>query len=217
MTRLAWLVAAVTVFGAGEARAESQDIDGSTPMRPGVELGARPSFALPLGRFAEGDAALSERMVGSLPLWIDAGYRLHPRVYLGVYGQLAPLLRRDCASCAGLALRAGLDVQVHLSPRERLDPWIGVGAGYEVLTLNEPALATTSRGFELAMVQVGLDYITSRSAVEATGRVGPFVAASLGQFHHQRAEAGGVVTEGGVARGALHGWIGLGLRAAVDL
>ena len=62
-----------------------------------------------------------------VPIMVDAGYRIDPHLHVGasfMYGFLS------CAFC-NVAREVDLGVEAHydFAPEQRLDPWVGLGAG----------------------------------------------------------------------------------------
>jgi hypothetical protein len=187
---------------------------------PTFELGARAGYALPLGSALDG-VKLGTVADGQVPLWIDAGLRLDPHWYVGAYGQIGYVLPADglCAagaSCSGTDVRIGLQAQYSFLPAARLDPWIGVGAGYEWLhvseSLGERSIGATLHGFELLNLQAGADYHVSNGL-----SVGPFAALSFGQYANEAISAGGLERSPSIGNPSVHEWLTLGLRGRFDL
>lgn len=145
-----------------------------TPMRPGRHPGF--SFGARLGAgFALGDRArvagvaesMSDHYSALLPIWFDAGYRLTSRLYVGGYFQygILPLTRSGCpepvVGCSAHDLRAGAAAHFHFTPDRAVDPWAGVGFGYEGSTVTYQgqiqSATRTNGGIEFANLQVGVD------------------------------------------------------------
>jgi hypothetical protein len=175
--------------------------------------------------FGEG-FALRDVVRGGIPLGLDLGYRLAPELYAGVSGSYAFLFPSGCASganCSGRDVRLGVDLRFHLAPRTTVDPWIGVGAGYEWLLLSATPGGLdqhlTLRGFEFFNVQLGVDLL-------AIPRfwVGPFVDFSLGRYSNGSVSSALVAAPvgnfpatqpfPGFGDKKLHEWLQIGFRAA---
>lgn len=197
------------------------------------------------------DENLSDGISASAPMWLDAGYRLGPRLYLGVYIQYAIVIVRDDAGpipCYGACsqqqvgtrqlsgaasdVRFGIEARYHLVPRARLDPWVGLRFGYEVLYGRQSASGSLAgspfstelrwqyRGFEFASLQIRGEWEIAPGVA-----VGPFANVSLAQF--DTCSAGGsssspdiiVETPAGesIRETALHGWWMLGVGGGFDL
>jgi hypothetical protein len=157
---------------------------------------------------------------------LDLGWRVLPQLYVGAYGQVAPNMTRNTAGacpggtdCSGLDWRVGLEADLHFWPSSRLDPYVGVGGGYEILhrTVSGPLAvplgtqtktgmvdaSITDRGWEMVNVTAGLDVRMARSI-----GLGPFVTGTLARFDiHNGTEStvldGGTVSSGSV-RGVVH-------------
>jgi opacity protein-like surface antigen len=202
----------------------SDDADAPACRQQKLELGARVGYALAFGSLMDG-TKLNTLADGHVPLCIDAGLRLDPHWYVGAYGSLGYVVPADglCppgASCSGTDARFGLQARYSFLPDHRLDPWVGIGAGYEWLhvseSLGERSVGATFSGFELFNVQAGADYRVSKGV-----SVGPFAALSFGQYKSESV----TVTSGSLTADrsasidnqALHEWLTLGVRGRFDL
>jgi hypothetical protein len=168
--------------------------------KTGIQFGARVGYAAQAGSIYSG-LGVWDASSGNVPIIVDVGWRALPQLYVGAYGQYAPVLLKtnaqSCPSdfnCDAQNWRFGLQVDIHPAPHTRLDPYFGVGSGYEILHTNVngtvpiqlatgPATAlvdqsVTDRGWEFANVTAGFDY----RANAAVG-VGPFITATYGRFN----------------------------------
>ncbi len=197
---------------------------GAVGPRGAIELGLRIGYGYPVGNEGavpgSNNTSLHDDISGLIPIWIDAGFRPNPNVYLGVFFQYAFAFvnndqNPDCAqsgvSCSAKDLRLGLDAHYHFSPGESLDPWVGVGAGYEWLVLDESAgavsVSETASGFEFVNLQIGGDF-----AVAPNVGIGPFFAFTLAEYSHL---GGAIDTD--LATKSIHGWMMGGVRGVFDL
>jgi outer membrane protein len=203
--------------------------------RSGFESGLRVGIGLPLGKAGQ-NADRAEREVSDLtpwraPIWLDLGYRLSETTTLGAYAQLG--LGSSGDDCAGVCnwsdLRIGAQGQWRLAPGAGVNPWLGVGVGYEWLTfrtleivdvpdpedpeeLIEGALRTAERlgGPEL-LLQGGVDF-----QVEDSLSIGPYASATVGQYLSDGFKcqpAGFACGSGSSIEGSgFHSWLGVGLR-----
>jgi hypothetical protein len=195
------------------------------------DVGLRLGYALPLGNawsagtsgpftFPE-DAKMSNAFSGQIPIWIDAGYRVVPPLVLGLYFQYGFVSVKTAtdpnspgcpsgADCSAHDIRLGLQAEYDLLAGQSIDPWLGLGVGYEWLGLSETANGTTSSGnlsgFEFANLQGGVDF-----AVGDGVALGPFLSFSLGQYSTFHTEAQGVGVDIDVPK-ALHEWLAFGVR-----
>ncbi len=189
----------------------------------GIEFGVRVGYGVPFGT-SDDSQKMSDAIKGMIPFWADVGYRIDPNWYLGGFFQfglgLVPSSLGCSAqgvSCSEYDLRFGVNVHYHFLPAQTLDPWVGIGAGYEILHLSassQGGSATVStNGFEFGNVQLGLDYKIS----PAFG-VGPFVTFTIAQFSDASASLNGQdVPGGGITNKAIHEWLIFGLRGVFDL
>jgi len=207
---------------------------GSSAHATGFELGGRLGYGIPLGK-ADGDSDLSDGISGMVPLQLDLGYRATPALSVGGYlmygfGFAGNTISDRCdvanatpgvsASCGAHDLRLGLQAQYHFIPKRKLDPWVGLGLGYEWLTLTVDASAagqhadvsSTGKGFEFINLQGGLDFNLSPGF-----GLGPFLSFSVGQYSSTSSSCSGdctgvTETSGDVADKAIHQWLLLGVR-----
>jgi hypothetical protein len=198
----------------------------STPT--GVELGLRTGYSLPFGDVTGGSngGSLSSTVNGVLPIWIDAGYRFNPNMVLGANFQYgigfvntgkAPGCSASGVSCTSSDLMFGVNFHYHLMPQQTLDPWAGVGLGYEVFNLSASGRGVSGgssyNGFQFLNIQVGGDY----KAMPNLG-IGPFVMFSLGQFSNcSYSGFAAMFGSCSVPNSALHEWLTFGIRGAYDI
>ncbi|MBZ4417651.1 outer membrane beta-barrel protein [Myxococcus sp. RHSTA-1-4] len=207
--------------------------DGRAAKDGGFALGFRTGFGMPFGKFSDtGDSdsgKVSDMVTGGIPLQVDAGYFINSRLYVGASFQYGlGFLSEDIecpdeASCSVSQLRFGVNVAYHFNATEKIDPWLGLGIGYESVDLSisasegdASATASTSiRGFEFASVQGGFDY-----RVNKTFSVGPFVTFTAGQYStvstRIEAEGGGLDIDEeeseDIEEKAFHSWLYGGVR-----
>jgi hypothetical protein len=164
------------------------------------------------------------------PIWLDVGVRLSPVVFLGAYFSFAPTSAvGDYTSrvspcdihCYAREYHFGLELQVHpfVPPPGMVwipDPWIGVGAGYEVRQwrYDDDGPCSSSpfqmycyaphvgalRGPEL-LLQLGF------SLRKGAFSLGPYFSASYGVYTE---DAGFTLSE-------PHWWLSVGLRFTATL
>jgi hypothetical protein len=205
-----------------------------------LQVGLRTGYGLPIGGYAKALElqGISQRMHdlgddanGAIPIWIEAGYRIVPELSVGGYALYGMALfkaadRRDplgggCpegVDCAAWGWRFGLRGEVHLLPHGAIDPWAGIGVGYELLysdfegtVLGFPMdVAVAYRGFELLLLEGGADVrVWDRFAV------GPFLSLSLVQYSGCSAERDGESQRCEITRPALHEWLVIGVRGTL--
>lgn len=176
----------------------------------GFEIGLRLDAQLPVGDTFSG-TSLKSMVSGQAAAQVDAGWRIDPRWEVGAFFRYGLAFVNGCpqgVSCSAHNLRVGVEGQLHLSPGTSVDPWIGLGTGYEFFTLSASTAKAktdvTYKGLTFALLEVGADYRLS----DVLG-MGPYVEASAGQFSSD--------DSGDLSRKSLHLWLGLGVRGWFDL
>jgi opacity protein-like surface antigen len=185
---------------------------------PGLEVGIRTGFGLPMGKLDAKSASISDSVTGEVPLWIDVGYRIAPGIVVGVYGQAGVGLIKDCgySDCGITDWRFGVNGRYHVQPGGKIDPWLGIGAGFErihvALTENNTKVSGDADGWELANFSAGLD-------IQAGDRVflGPFVSFSLDETTSEGASFLGQTVSSTDFDKAIHQWLLVGVRGRFDL
>jgi hypothetical protein len=215
---LAALVASACLALAARAGAEEPPAGHAAeelPRPSGLSLALRTGVAMPVGEMFVSSGALSSTVTGYVPLRLDVGLRYRRHLYVGVAAQLARVVPAGCPSggiCSGSDARVGAMIAYHLLPTRTIDPWLGVGVGFERLNvsraLGDASVDVTARGLELLDVELGADVRATRAL-----RLGPVLSTSIGRY--------ATVTVNEVTtrdfQPALHAWVMLGLRGALDL
>ncbi len=207
------LIAALAVFAVmlTAAPASAQDL--------GLTLGLRAAYGVPIGS-VEQDVNLNDQFKGALPLWADVGYRINKNVFAGAYFQYAFAFLADQAKASfpggtGSDLRLGVQGIYSFLPDAQLNPWAGLGVGYEwanlKATINGVDSTATARGFD-AFLQVGGDYRVSDQFA-----VGPYAAFTFAQFATTDLSGNLSGTAGEIGNKAMHDWFQIGLRGAFNL
>jgi opacity protein-like surface antigen len=218
--RSSWLAAAIASVCLFSTPARAEDT--------GFEAGLRVGYGIPLGD-AVANGKLSDAIEGQFPFIIDVGCRVIPNLFVGLYGQYGfAWARGDNAdvcdssgdiSCSAHDIRLGIEAQFHFRPRQDLDPWIGIGLGFEWLSASiesgSTELSSTLSGFEFFNLQAGLDI-----AVAEHFYLGPFLNLSLAQFSSLSVECSSVScngqfgVSGDIEDKAMHEWLLIGVRGA---
>jgi hypothetical protein len=217
-----WVGLAAAILGCSErVAAQGRDV--------AFEAGIRAGVGLPLGDMTGAGADLSDNVSVQIPLQLDVGVRLFSSLFLGGYVQYGFAIVADeyptCSGtgavevdCSGHDVRLGIEAMYHFMPRGSLDPWIGLGFGYEWLTITNQSgsleVSSTFSGFEFMDLQFGLDIALAKHF-----HLGPFLSFSLAQFSDASIECSGAsaCTAAGGLFGeiddtALHEWLMLGVR-----
>ena len=135
--------------------------------------------------------------LSAVPLGVDLGYRLSPRWSLGVYGGLDFAQHADDAEDADEVIKAkryrvGVEAVFHFPIERRIEPWIGLGMGFEALrgatelSSTWPTPYFSSRpyradGLELLNLQLGFDVLVSSVFV-----LGPYLSGSVVTYRNQQ-------------------------------
>jgi hypothetical protein len=210
-----------------------------------LELGARLGYGLPMGTeagattFSDGlggtttipAAALSDEVSGKLPLAIDAGYAVFPNVVLGASFEYAPAFTKTgqfgCApsfDCSAHGITIGLHVQYRFSPGQKIDPWLGVGGGYEFAfwhysgsftdTGTTPNTVTNlsgdydEKGPEYLLLQGGIDFRVTPGLY-----IGPFANVSVGSYtSYSSSGPNQPGSSGDLPSTGIHEWLTIGVK-----
>ncbi len=135
-----------------------------------LEVGASVGFMRGHGPAAGGMMPDLQDLAGNgASVRVDVGWRLDSRWLVGTYVETGRLASGDAGTDGMTSVAAGLQAQLHLAPAARLDPWIGLGAGWRGLWLEHAAGTHVLQGFDLARIQVGLDHrVSDRLAIAPT-------------------------------------------------
>jgi hypothetical protein len=210
ITRIAPLPLVFVMAISSSARAQED----SLMDRPGLDVGLRLGYAAPFGKLG-GVVNMSDFFSGAIPLVLELGYRINANATIGILFQYAFALTKNCdpgASCSGSVIRLGLEGLFHIPVEGPFVPWLGLGTGYEWLSLDESGStggSVTVEGFEFLNLQAGGDYRLSPYF-----SLGPFVSFSLARYDSGSTSSGA----GGEIRGkAIHEWLQFGMKGTFNL
>jgi hypothetical protein len=211
------LAAVAALLGVSGVAGASPDDGVETDRRRGFELGLRVGYSRPMGSIAV-DARLSDFVSTRVPLWFDLGYRVSPHWYLGAFLQYGFLAVPSgyCATCSAHDITAGVGAAFHAAPYAVLDPWIGLGTGYESVSGSEDVSGASMSfaGFQLCNLQAGADYYMRALAL------GPFASLSIAEYSttsfSSPSDSGGP-SSAAIKGHALHEWLTIGIRGTFDL
>src|SRR5262249_34962686 len=152
----------------------------------GIEVGLRAGYGIPMGSFSGETGADQSKALSSLvPIQLDALYMINPNIRAGVYfmygfagvGDSFKSLANGCTgdvSCSAKDMRFGVQAHYHFMPDQTIDPWAGLGVGYEIASFSASSsgqsAGISSSGFEFLNIQGGADY-----KVMPNLGVGPFL------------------------------------------
>jgi hypothetical protein len=190
------------------------------PPLSGPSLSAWIGVGVPGGDISnEGDGRLGDVVNNAVPVGVEFAYRFNPIFRAGVYFEGTPLSvsTNACAPgdpCDGSDFQFGFDAQLHLAPFRRVDPWIGLGLGYEWMRID----ATNSdgnpdrwtyEGWVFPRFSAGLDI-----PLTPFFSLGPYLTYEAGRFSHVFQDSRGGFDIGDQA---YHGWLEIGVRGNFDL
>lgn len=183
-----WVIGATTVAlaCASGATALAQDISVSTTSvqapKEAFEIDVNTGYTRGFGAIHAGPGgAVSDVAGGGLGLGLGLGYRVLPELSLGVTGQFQGLSasREQPLGTMVRGASAGVEAKLHFQPFQRIDPWLGLGAGYRLLWTAPRGVGnnTLDHGLQLARAQVGLDIRVSRDVA-----IGPMIGGDVDLF-----------------------------------
>jgi outer membrane protein W len=204
-----------------------------------AEFGYRFVDAIPFGTVANtnGSGRDLDNLISNLvvPLWLDAGLRFASNWYVGGYFTYGlPVLANqalggNCQSagygCSSHDIRLGANAQYHVFPDGLVDPWFGIGFGYEWASFTQTVDSTHSAtltaqtadsalsGWEFVNLQVGADIHRLSGALG----IGPFVGLAISQYGSENADINGDRLGQTITNQALHEWFFFGARGVYDL
>ncbi len=212
---------------AGGAGADDDDEHSDAPKaRKGFQMAFRTGVAIPLGDL-EKDNKMSDFTGPQVPIIIDLGGKIIPNLFLGGYlgisvggagGKLADLCDKASLSCTAIGARIGAQIQYHIIPDGKINPWIGYGIGYELLGVsgekNNVKLSAATAGVEFAHLMAGADFRISRGF-----GIGPFVDFAIGSYSVATVETkvNGTTQkrDGDIKDTATHQWLMIGARFVI--
>jgi hypothetical protein len=163
---------------------------------------------------------MSDAFSAQWPLMLEIGGKPIPNLFIGAYfltgvggaaGAAADTCSRANISCTGVNVRLGVELQYHVAPADKINPWFGYGIGYEAGALSGTAngqdFTVSAAGPEFAHLSAGLDFRLSR-----VFGIGPVASYSLGQYATLKVQQGGSTVDGDIKEKALHQWLMLGGR-----
>jgi hypothetical protein len=190
--------------------------------RSGFRLGARAGIAIPYGKPASGPTSLRDVVSTLAPGMLELGGQITPHFYIGGYGAYArgsagSSLESVCAEadCSVYGARLGLAIEVRILT-EAPSPWVGYAVGWSAEEIDVETDAgkeqTAYGGIDIANLTGGVDFAISRSVI-----FGPYAGVGFSMYLYRVQAVDGVGEGQGIDDPALHGFIQLGVRAALVL
>ncbi|HZJ54308.1 MAG TPA: PEGA domain-containing protein [Myxococcaceae bacterium] len=193
------------------------------------EAALRVGIGVPLGSAYQTtggtDVSLGDWSSFTIPVQLDVGVRLGGSWFLGAYfsygfagSSTVSFPTFTCGagdiSCSPSTLRFGGQVHWHPLGNASTDPWIGIGSGYEKVSVgvNDPTGSGSLdvSGWEFANLQVGIDF-----ALGSAVKIGPWVSFSVGQYGSAGASGGGGGASVDIANKTIHEWLMGGVRLVI--
>jgi len=211
--------AAAAGAGAAGATPAAAPAAEAAPSPVHFEGSLRVGFGLPLGDLSQNSGSLSNFSSFTIPVQVDLGIRISGVIFLGGYFSYGFAGSTDAATCGTgfnctpSTLRFGGEVHWHPLGNAPIDPWIGLGSGYEKLTVSVTGDATGTfdvSGWEFANLQLGLDF-----ALGSVVKIGPWVSFSVGQYSSGSVSGGGNFSGGDIPNKTVHEWLMGGVRLVV--
>lgn len=196
------------------------------PSAPHFEAALRVGFGVPMGSAFNVSAtslintAMTDYDSFTIPVMVDVGVRLWGSLFLGgyfAYGFGGSTEANACGagfSCTPHTLRVGGEVIWHVLGSAALDPWVGVGSGYESLSIGVSGDAGSGTyefsGWEYGILQVGVDF-----ALSPLFRLGPWISFSVGQYGTESASGASGSGSKPIPQTATHEWFMGGVRLVI--
>jgi hypothetical protein len=187
ITGTAIAIGALTISASAFAQAQPKDEakqEGSAqslaPATHAVELTVGTGYEQGFGKFSSGQPSLTDIGTAGGAVQVGVGYRIIPQLTLGLYGSGAEFARADQvdSSTSLYSAAAGVQSDWHFLPGgHELDPWVSLSSGWRGYWVNQSAGNTSIQGFEIAKLQVGLDYRLAQAVA-----ISPVVGADLSTF-----------------------------------
>jgi hypothetical protein len=171
-----------------QAEPESPEANASfdhavAPVSNAFEVAVGTGYAQGGGKLGGGLGNLEDVSGPGAAVELDLGYRIIPQLTVGAYGTFSKYQHGDQidSDTDVLGATAGLQAAYHIRPETSIDPWVSLGTGWKGLWLNPSSGKVTSlQGFELARLQVGVDYRITKDIA-----IAPVIGGSLSMFVSQ--------------------------------
>ena len=118
----------------------------------------------------------------------------------------------NCGSggdCSAHDWNFGIEAIYNLMPSQFVQPWLGVGFGYEILSRSRDGYDTSHKGLELGNLELGIDFALSKSFT-----IGPFAAIPVYSKFSSVTASG---QSNDISNSAVHRWLQAGLKATWHL
>jgi hypothetical protein len=188
------------------------------------EIGGRVGYAVPYGNLAT-SSKLKDVFSGTVPGQLDGWLRFPGGLALGLYFGLAAGISGHaldaCPNCSALNYRFGLQAARHFNDGGIVDPWLGIGVGWEWASISEQEQI---QGYDVTYdnTYTALPELTAQAGIDIgsdTIAFGPFVSVSYASYSKltSKISCSNIGCDDGVSSdsdvdGGGHGWLTLGIR-----
>jgi hypothetical protein len=152
-----------------------------------LELTFGTGYSQGFGNVGDSQLALTDTAKAGGAIQAGVGYRIIPRLTLGVYGSGSMFARGDQVDSSTNVYSAttGVEATYHILPAmNELDPWVSLGTGWRGYWEHADQGTTSMHGWQIAKLQIGLDY-----RIEKQIAVAPVVGVDLTTFFTQSTPA----------------------------
>jgi outer membrane protein W len=146
----------------------------------GIEVAVALGTSTSVGDIGDGMSA-RDAVGTAAQLELKIGRRFTPNLAVSFYTAAQGLAEGSTATRTVYTGTAGLVADLHLRPRTKIDPWIGVGGGLSAMLYDQDGVGLAV-GVELARVQLGVDFRLTEDFA-----LGPVIGASATMYGAERA------------------------------
>lgn len=188
----------------------------------GFEAAVASGVIIPFGDAVK-NTKLSDYAGFAVPIMGQAGYRFGGKYFLGAsafygFAKLGDRYKTQCdasgVSCSVGGLHLGAEFQFHPMGRAAIDPWVGLGFGYEWTSTKvsdgTQSFTATLEGWDFLKLDGGVDF-----ALGSLFRLGPFVGFMMGQFDKGTFSFQGQSVTSDIPNKALHYYFIVGLKLTI--
>jgi hypothetical protein len=187
----------------------------------GLQLGLRLGYALPVGRLGgeagNGGAYIASLETASVPVGVDVGQRVSPRLYVGgtaTWGPGTNASNGPCqtpgVSCFRQDAQLRGEVRAYLAPYGKVGWWVSAGAGWELASfaqsVGSSTVTATRTGPILPDLQLGFDIR------HETVAVGFYFGITVAEFLTQGLDPAATAVSTWIPDRDVHSWITVGMR-----
>lgn len=201
--------------------AEAASEGDGPPAQTGFQMALRTGVMIPFGDAAK-NTSMSDVVGPQVPIIVELGGKPIPNLFIGGFlgfgfggaaGKLADACTNANAGCVAVSFQLGVEVQYHISPGEKINPWVGYGLGIGSVavggSVNGQDFSSAAGGFDFAHLMGGLDFRLNK-----TIGLGPLVDFTAGTYSTTTTKQGGRTTDRDIdsADRTTHFWLLLGGR-----